>query len=102
MVFNMNTLLKIKTYSLYTIMFMLIPFIVGIVQDNFAMAIDNLGDDQIIPHNELVDNALILVLDEVDSIRNSEPTDNHLTLIKREKALKDLDFITSNFNFSVQ
>lgn len=38
MVFNMNTLLKIKTYSLYTIMFMSIPFIVGIVQDNFAMA----------------------------------------------------------------
>jgi len=34
----MNILLKIKTYSLYTIMFMLIPFIVGIVQDNFAMA----------------------------------------------------------------
>ena len=34
----MKVLLKIKTYSLYTIMFMLIPFIVGIVQDNFAMA----------------------------------------------------------------
>ena len=34
----MKVLLKIKTYSLYTIMFMLIPFIVGVVQDNFAMA----------------------------------------------------------------
>ena len=34
----MNILLKIKSYALYTIMFMLIPFIVGIVQDNFAMA----------------------------------------------------------------